>query len=322
MEEKLPIQDTILKHFDEPENQILAEEVNHFRLLSDENEHYFQTTKRIWDAAAATKRLSGINVEKAVYNFRARLEQQTADIIPARSFGWSRVAAAAILILAVGFWIYTEKTTVNYIVKRTHNEVDSVVLSDGTKVMLAANSAFRYPEKFSEDSRPVSLVKGKAFFLVSKDQARPFEVTIGRSIVKVLGTSFNINYSDHNIGLTVKTGKVMFTPNQKSKPSILEAGEGLNYEYVKNTLVKDNNENASAWVTKELRFVDMPLDEVCKQLSEYYGVQIVLHDQKLTVKKFNANFKNTSLDDALTALKETYSIKIKKDGPTIVIMSL
>lgn len=311
----------ILKHFNEPENEILAAEVNHLRTLSEENEVYFQQTKRIWDNAAETKRLQGLDVQKSVRNFRLRLDEAT-DMEPKRIFSWSKVAAAAVLVLTVGFWIYSEKTAVNYIVKTTNSGIDSVLLTDGSKIILAANSAIRYPEKFADDLRPLDLLKGKAFFLVASDAKRPFEVAIDRSTVKVLGTSFNINYSKTNIELSVKTGKVMFTPNGKSKPSILGAGEGINYRYTENKIELNKDENASAWFTRELRFVDMPLDEVCKQLSEYYGVNIVLHDRKLTVKKFNANFKNTSLEEALTALKETYSIKIKRQDQTIIIKSL
>lgn len=311
----------ILKHFDEPENQILAAEVSHLRGQSEENEIYFQQTKRIWDNAAETQRLQGIDVEKSVLNFRLRLDEATYSE-PRRIFSWSKVAAAAVVVIAVGIWIYSKETAVNYIVKKTDGAVDSVLLNDGSKIILAANSTVSYPETFSNAERPLNLLKGKAFFLVAKDSKRPFEVSIGNSKVKVLGTSFNISYSETNIDLLVETGKVMFTPNEKSKPSILQAGQGINYRYVENTIQMNNNENASAWFTKELRFVDTPLDEVCRQLSEYYGIHIELHDRKLTVKKFNANFKNTSLEEALTALKETYSIKIKREDQKIIIKSL
>ncbi|SHF66563.1 FecR family protein [Pedobacter caeni] len=311
----------ILKHFNEPENQILAAEVNQLRILSEENEIYFQQTKRIWETSAETKRLEGIDVRKSVSSFRARLDEATY-IEPRRLFSWTKVAAAAVVVIAVGIWIYSKETAVNYIVKNTSSAIDSVLLNDGSKVILAANSTIRYPEKFTDDLRPLDLLKGKAFFLVAKDSKRPFEVAIGNSTVKVLGTSFNINYSESSIDLSVKTGKVMFTPNEKSKPSILEAGQGLNYRYVENTLQMNKDDNAAAWFTKELRFVDTPLDEVCRQLSEYYNVRIELHDQKLTAKKFNANFKNTSLEEALTALKETYSINIKLADQKIIIKSL
>ena len=114
----------------------------------------------------------------------------------------------------------------------------------------------------------------------------------------------------------------MFSPNEKSSPSILVANEGINYNYAANTLMAQDGHNANAWVTKELQFVDMPLDEVCKDLSAYYGVKIILQDKVRTQKKFNANFKDVTLKEALNVLKETYSINIVQEDQMIIIKSL
>ncbi len=66
----------------------------------------------------------------------------------------------------------------------------------------------------------------------------------------------------------------------------------------------------------------MPLNEVCKDLSDYYGVKIILKDKVRSQKKFNANFKDVSLKEALNVLKETYSINIVQQDQIIIIKSL
>lgn len=314
------LQDIIPLHLNEPENQILADHVNHLRSLSEENEAYFQSVKKIWEAAAETKRLGQVDVNKSLGDFKTRLNSQSL-FTPRKRFGWLSLAAA-LFVVAMGGWIYYQTTKTIYIMKEAMAKIDSVVLSDGSKIILATNSAIRYPEKFSKNDRPVTLLKGQAFFSVAKDALRPFEITIKSSTVKVLGTSFNILYADSTINLSVKTGKVLFTPNSKSEPSLLTAGEGLSYNFSRNFIVSQNADNASAWLTKELRFVDMPLDEVCKQLSDYYAVTIILHDEMRNKKKFNANFKDISLEEALIVLKNTYAIKVELQGKTIVIKSL
>lgn len=321
MQDKLTFQELLLKHFNEPQDQILAERIASLRTSSEENERIFQEYTKVWELSAETRRLQGLDRARSVSNFRLKLGESQPLVQKRRSY-WGSVAAAAVLALTLGTWIYTEKNQVNELVKQSGETVDSVLLSDGTKVILAAHTKISYPEKFLKKERAVKLLNGKAFFLVGQDASRPFEVAVGASKVKVLGTSFNLKYSETKIELAVNTGRVMFTPNSKSKPSVLNAGEGISYQYLANMLKLENDGNAAAWFTKELRFVDMPLDEVCKQLSEYYGVRIILHDRKLTAKKFNANFNHTSLDDALTALKETYAIKITRDGQQIIIKSL
>lgn len=320
MQEKLPIQDVILSYFDQPEDLALIEQINRLRAESEENEAYFQSTKKFWEAAAETKRLEGINVEQSATNFKFHLDE-LSPVVVRKSYSWPKIAAAVLIIVA-GFWFYQEKLAVNYLVKQTGSQIDSVVLSDGTKVILAENSAVQYPDRFTGENRPITLVKGRGFFLVTKDPKHPFEIAIGPSTVKVLGTSFNIDYSDRKIDVSVKTGRVMFTPNRKSAPSILIAGDALSYNLVKNQLTQKNGINSNSWLTKELHFVDMPLDAVCKELSNYYNVKVVLLDHMNTAKKLNAKFNNSSIDEVLKVLKETYPILVQQKEDIIYIKNL
>ena len=112
-----------------------------------------------------------------------------------------------------------------------------------------------------------------------------------------------------------------FSPNEVSSPAILTAGQAISYNFIKSDLTLQDAVNANAWFTKELQFVDMPRDSVCQQLSAYFAVKIELNDDKHAAKKFNANFKNSSLDEVLTVLKETYQVQIHKSDTLITIDS-
>lgn len=114
----------------------------------------------------------------------------------------------------------------------------------------------------------------------------------------------------------------MFSANSKSDPAILIAGEALSYDLERNQLSKENGLNSTGWLTKELHFVDMPLDEVCRQLSDYYQVKVVLLARTNAAKKLNANFSNTSIEDVLKVLKQTYPIQIQKKDSIIYIKNL
>lgn len=321
MQDDLLFQKIILRHLNAPEDITLVEEVEAMRAVSGDHEKLFQDTKRIWEAAAETKRLRGLDLDRAIGKFKNQLGSD--DQYKVRKwFSWPRLAAAAVILCAFGIWAYQENSEIRYLVKETNAKIDSVVLNDGTKIMLAENTTINYPERFEDDGRKVTLVKGKAFFSVARDTSRPFAIAIRQSLVTVLGTSFNINYSDTTIELSVKSGKVMFTPNEKSKPAILVANEGINYNYTANTLQAGDGYNANSWITKELHFIDMPLDEVCRELSGYYGVQIILEDKVHSQKKFNANFRDVTLKEALNVLKQTYSVKIQQEDQIIIIKSL
>lgn len=65
-----------------------------------------------------------------------------------------------------------------------------LVLSDGTKVWLNADSKIKYPVSFGQDKREVSL-RGEGYFEVAKDSTRPFIVSTDKMDVRVLGTTFD-----------------------------------------------------------------------------------------------------------------------------------
>ncbi|WP_285010455.1 FecR family protein [Pedobacter faecalis] len=320
MPNKSELEIAVLRHLNDPEDTALKNEVDRLRAISIENDHFYQDYKSLWQASEHARRLEGLSKD-AVVNFQHKLGEP-GNHVGIRHFAWIRVAAAVIILTTFGLWVYNRNTAAVYLTKETSAQIDSIRLSDGSLVALAPHTALSYPQEFEDNHRQVELLRGKAFFKVAKDTRRPFEIAIRSAQIKVLGTSFNINYDTSKIELAVKTGRVMFRPNSKSSSSILGAGEGIKYDYAANTIQAQNGSNANAWITRELHFVDMPMDEVCKQLSDYYGKNIVLHDSIRNIKKFNARFKDVSLNDALNLLRETYPIQIEQHGETIIIKNL
>lgn len=322
MDHQSRFQDIVLRHLNDPGNQALLEEVDRMRSLSVDREKEYQDIKKLWELSARTTSLYALDEQRSVRNLKAKMGLAVSGK-SRRVYGWLSTAAAVILVAGISIWYLMDRGKTDFLIKETTaGVIDSVLLADGSRVYLAENTTIRYPQKFKEEIRPVVLVRGQAFFKVTKDPKHPFEVTINNSVVKVLGTSFNINYTVDRINLSVKTGRVMFTPNTKSESSILNAGEALTYDLNKNLLSKENGLNSTSWLTHELQFVDMPLEEVCKQLSDHYKVKVVLLAEMANAKKLNANFSNTSIDEVLKVLKQIYPIQIEKNDSTIYVKNL
>ncbi len=73
-----------------------------------------------------------------------------------------------------------------------------LILADGSKVWLNAESSLRFPATFISSQREVELT-GEAYFEVSKNKEKPFMVKVGGMQVEVLGTHFNVNgYTEEN----------------------------------------------------------------------------------------------------------------------------
>lgn len=76
-----------------------------------------------------------------------------------------------------------------------------MVLADGTRVMLNAETRLRFPEAFGDGERRVFL-EGEAYFEVAKERERPFWVDFREGTVRVLGTQFNVKaYGERKLWL-------------------------------------------------------------------------------------------------------------------------
>ena len=103
--------------------------------------------------------------------------------------------AIALVLLNVGYLAYQNID----LSKPVYKEVCSlkgkrlvVLLEDGTRVWLNADSKLVYPEQFAKDKREVSLV-GEAYFEVKKDISKPFMVQADEMNIRVTGTSFDVS---------------------------------------------------------------------------------------------------------------------------------
>lgn len=100
-----------------------------------------------------------------------------------------------------------------------------LVLSDGTKVFLNADSELEYPVEFTGEKRVVDL-KGEAYFEVKKDSLHPFIVRINGAEVTVLGTSFNVNTygDDGHVYTTLVNGVVQVSSKKNGQEEVLKPG--------------------------------------------------------------------------------------------------
>lgn len=322
MIEKKVFLEKIVRLIDSPGNEELLKEVNDLRHQSAENEEFYKSITQIWDVSADLKGLNLLSVEEATARLSARLGYEEQ---PERSgYLWLRNVAAAVLVLVAGYWIYQSVNKPElHTVSTGSDRIDSLLLSDGSKIYLSENSAFRYPEKFRGDKREVELLKGEAYFKIARDAAHPFEVHIDTSTAAVLGTSFNIRSDYTSIQIGVTTGTVKFVPGAGHAGRILHKGAGLTYD-LRSGVVKAYpiaNQNCDSWLTHKIVFVDAPLAEVFSSLEKYYKVKFVQQDSFSSYNKFNAEFKNNSLDEVLDIIKETYPIEVSRKDSLVLLKS-
>ncbi len=193
-----------------------------------------------------------------------------------------------------------------------------LVLPDGTRVWLNAESSIAYPSAFTGNSRRVS-VKGETFFEVAKDIARPFIVEVEGVEVEAVGTAFNINaYSnEEEIRATMVEGLVRV--RKKGKEMMLRPGEQLQ---VSDRIWKkiENVQSASiiAWKDNQFKLRDASIEEIMRQVERWYDATVVYEDN--IDYHFNGTIdRNVPLSKLLQLLETTGHVHFKISDHTITV---
>ena len=196
-----------------------------------------------------------------------------------------------------------------------------LVLADGTKVWINAESTLRYPVAFRGKERRVEL-KGEACFEVAKDEEHPFIVRADGMDTRVLGTKFNVrSYKTEDRHVTLVQGKVQVTNMNSYKSVMLQPGQDLTYtETGEEKISNVNIATYTAWTEGMFYFDDAPLEEIMSFLGRWYNVNIDFEQQELYNIRLNfwAN-RNTHLEEALELLNKLQKVHIDYQNETITI---
>jgi transmembrane sensor len=199
----------------------------------------------------------------------------------------------------------------------------TVLLSDGTKVTLNANSNLRYPQNFNGKTREVYL-KGEAYFQVVHNVSKPFIIHSGKLKAQVLGTTFTVSaYSQVKpMSVTVLTGKVAVKDESTQALAILTRGQSATTEGNKKTFILTslaNPEDAIAWIEDKLIFDNADLEGVALKLSNKYGVAIKITGNKLPQQRITAIFQGQNLPGILNAITKLTHSDYKVHNSTYIL---
>ena len=200
----------------------------------------------------------------------------------------------------------------------------SLVLSDGTKVFLNADSELKYPVEFSDGKRIVDL-KGEAYFEVHKDSLRPFVVRVNGAEVTVLGTSFNVNTygDDGQIYTTLVNGAVRVSSVKNGQAEVLKPGmqSVMDVQSGQLTVREVDVEPYVAWREGRFVFRAMTLDLIMRQLQRWYDFEVFYQNPELKDYEFRGVIKrDMDLDKVLSVIKVTTNGDFEVKGKVITII--
>ncbi|MVZ65902.1 DUF4974 domain-containing protein [Sphingobacterium sp. DK4209] len=188
-----------------------------------------------------------------------------------------------------------------------------VILSDGTKVWMNADSKIKYYANFSKNERRI-ILEGQAYFDVAKDRDRPFIVESNGVSVQAVGTEFDVNSYSKNLSVKLIEGKVKVSA-RKGEVS-LNAREEIQITGTQMKVVPILNlEEALAWKNGYFYFDNKNLDQILNEVERWYGVNIKYNKNINQTRYFGSISKHSSLAEVCNVLKDltNYNFRIEND---------
>ncbi len=211
-------------------------------------------------------------------------------------------------------------------------EQKTIVLSDNSIVRLNTDS--RISVSYDNEARSISLINGEAFFDIQKDPKRPFYVDLGDRTISVIGTQFNVYRGADGLTVAVVEGVVALKNNDSEQAHNgaedvdayhLEAGavikiDGRNQKEITFGSIDEASRHAD-WTTGRVRFEELPLGDLVKEINRYIDREVSIADEELHSLNVNAVLDLDDVDTILTALQYSLPIQVTSDKDKVVIMS-
>ena len=194
-----------------------------------------------------------------------------------------------------------------------------VTLSDGTRVMLNANSTLEYPASFDDAEVREVRLKGEAHFEVTKNPHRPFVVKAGEMQTQVLGTIFNVKaYRKDAPKVTLMEGKVKVS-NADTEIE-MRPGQTATLQADK-IVVSKASSSVSDWLEGDFDMDQVTLAEAMSDIGAWYNKTVVFQSQANMGKLIHFRFsRRASLQEIITALNEMGVAKVRMEKGKIMVL--
>ncbi len=230
---------------------------------------------------------------------------------------WSSVAAllAVAVIAGASWWSMRPATDIPVPVSTALGEQRSVALEDGSVIHLNTQSSVQV--SLDDVRRYVVLLEGEAFFDIAKDPERPFIVDVGDTVIRVVGTRFNVRRLDHAATVTVVEGEVSVVQSGATAPPAdvqltlipgQQATVGKAVERSEPVVVKV--EKVVAWTERRLIFEGDTLRDIVAEFNRYNLARLVLEDDALGDKRLTGVFDANDIDSFIAILNVTQGITV------------
>ena len=240
-------------------------------------------------------------------------KKESPKVIALKSNWFMRIAAILVICLGLLF-AYSSFSTTYQMAENGRQTTFS--LPDNSEIVLNSGSEIEY-KKWNWDSNRNLNLKGEAYFKVAK--GKKFEVCTDLGKVAVLGTQFNVKARENRFDITCYEGRVKV--NYKSTEIIITKGESVAFADGKLVYHMAATSAKPEWTNGEAKFNQESLDQIVKELSRQYNIEIELKNN-VNHQLFTGLIPTNNFKEAIQIIASTYHLKTNKISEKKIILEL
>lgn len=254
---------------------------------------------------------------------------------------WGAPAAAAFALVALAVVIVARPGLIDrpsgpaaQVYATAIAEISDISLADGSTVTLGARSEMK--AVFADDYRRVDLVSGEAFFDVVADPERPFFVAANNTLIRVIGTRFDVKSARGLVKVSVLEG-VVEVMKPDAPPEALDDGAltdsaiaaAQRRVLTSGQIVRADRRadlsgvetvaggRLSQWRTGRLAYENAPLAEIVSDLNRYHARQIRFSSRDIGRLRLTISFAAHDLDQVLDAMEALHPVAVERGSREI-----
>jgi transmembrane sensor len=303
---------------------------------SPEHLRAFVEIAALWGHSGALDTHARLSVEDLI----TRARQETNVISLSRAARRERPATGyRVWVIAASGLVLLAGSLITWSVLREHQtysteigEQRSLRLTDGSTVAL--NSRSRARIAFSGSMRTVDLLEGEALFRVAQDASRAFIVRAEGTVVRAVGTEFDVEKRSRGAVVTVLEGRVaVLSANaragrgpiqaQPGREQVvqLSAGEQVDTAAGSTEPSRANVSSATAWLQGRVILESATLEEVAERFNRYSQRRLIAEDHGQTPFRLSGVF-STDPDFLIRYLRARPDIQVRESATEIRIIRI
>lgn len=239
---------------------------------------------------------------------------------------FAAMAASLLLVCGAAFWFARSPTSTPapglHQYTTAIGELRTLTLADGTTLLLDTDSSVT--ARFDSERRVLGLERGRVQLVVAEDRERPFVVEAGDSMIRDIGTTFQVSRSGDAVNVGLIDGSVTVTVDAdgaKAAVSTLSPGEQVLVDAGRLQAKRPLDiATANAWPRGDLVFHNRRLDSLLAEMNRYSRVPLRVADPALGSLTVSGVFHNDDQAALIAALERAWSLRAERVGDREIVL--